>query len=145
MTLVLANAAALGVGLGAVCADVVERLNAILKLAYNDHTARRGGEIPRATALQWEGEVVLQTWEWWFLKFDLPLRPHGAPHTGPSTMAKLMATQRPLPSTFSFPHLTLVSPTHGPRNVEVPLWRPSKSQEDRVVSLLFLCSYFHVS
>ena len=37
------NAARLGVGLGAVCADVVESLNAILKRAYNDHTSRGGG------------------------------------------------------------------------------------------------------
>ena len=33
----------LGVGLGAVCADVVESLNAILKRAYNDHSGRVGG------------------------------------------------------------------------------------------------------
>ena len=39
----LAYAVRLGVGLGAVCADVVESLNAILKRAYNDHTARGGG------------------------------------------------------------------------------------------------------
>ena len=70
--LAVANAARLGVGLGAVCADVVESLNAILKRAYNDHTARGGGGMPGATALQREGEVVLQAWEWWFLKFDLP-------------------------------------------------------------------------
>ena len=47
----VANAARLGVGLGAVFADVVESLNAILKWAYNDHTARGGGDagghIPR--------------------------------------------------------------------------------------------------
>ena len=43
MTTAVANAARLGVGLGAVCADVVESLNAILKRAYNDHTARGGG------------------------------------------------------------------------------------------------------
>ena len=46
------NAALLGVGLGAACADVVESINAILKRAYNDHTVRGGGEgagghIPR--------------------------------------------------------------------------------------------------
>ena len=40
---VVANAARLGVRLGAVCADVLESLRAILKRAYNDHTAR-GGE-----------------------------------------------------------------------------------------------------
>ena len=73
VTLAVANAAWLGVGLGAVCADVVESLNAILKRAYNDHTARRGGEC-RGLALEREGEVVLQAWEWWFLKFDLPLQ-----------------------------------------------------------------------
>ena len=43
MTLAVAKAARLGVGLGAVCADVVESLNAILKRPYNDHTARAGG------------------------------------------------------------------------------------------------------
>ena len=74
LTLAVANVAQLGVGLGAVCADVVESLNAILKRAYNDHTAcRGGGGVPGATALQREGKVVLQGWEWWFLKFNLPL------------------------------------------------------------------------
>ena len=53
MTTAVANAARLGVGLGAVCADVVGGLNAILKPVYNDHTARggggadAGGHIPR--------------------------------------------------------------------------------------------------
>ena len=42
VTLAVANAVRLGVGLGAVCANVVEILNAILKRAYNDHTARGG-------------------------------------------------------------------------------------------------------
>ena len=69
VTLAVANVARLGVGLGMVCADVVESLNAILKRANNDHTAR-GGRMPGATALQREGEVVLYAWEWWFLNFD---------------------------------------------------------------------------
>ena len=43
VTTAVANAARLGVGLGAVCADVVESLNHILKRAYNHHTARGGG------------------------------------------------------------------------------------------------------
>ena len=51
VTTAVANAARLGVGLGAVCADVVEYLNAILKRPYNDHSARggggSGGHIPR--------------------------------------------------------------------------------------------------
>ena len=59
MTTAVANAARLGVGLGAVCADVVESLNAILKRAYNDHTARGGGGgMPGATSLEREAEVV---------------------------------------------------------------------------------------
>ena len=49
VTTKLANAARLGVGLGAVCADAVENLNGMLKRAYNDHTASgdAGGHIPR--------------------------------------------------------------------------------------------------
>ena len=43
MTTAVANAARLGVGLRAVCADVVESLNAILKRAYNNRTASGGG------------------------------------------------------------------------------------------------------
>ena len=43
VTEAVANARRLGVGLGAVCADVGESLNAILKRAYNAHSARGGG------------------------------------------------------------------------------------------------------
>ena len=62
MTLPVANAAVLGVGLGAVCTDVVENLNAILKRAYNDHTDRGRGMLG-ATVLQQLGGV-LQALEW---------------------------------------------------------------------------------
>ena len=44
VTEAVANARRLGVELGAVCADVVESLNAILKRAYNDHLGRGGGD-----------------------------------------------------------------------------------------------------
>ena len=44
VTEAVANARRLGVGLGAVCADVVESLSAILKRAYNDHSGREGGD-----------------------------------------------------------------------------------------------------
>ena len=67
LTLAVANAPRLGVGLGRVCADVVESLSAILKRAYNDHTAR-AGIMPGATALKREAEVVLQAREWWFFQ-----------------------------------------------------------------------------
>ena len=56
-----------------------------------------------ATALEREGEVVLQAWEWWFSKYDPPLRHHGAPHTGPCAMPKLMASCSPPRSTLSLP------------------------------------------
>ena len=65
VTEAVANARRLGVGLGAVCADVVESLNAILKRAYNDHSGRGGGggRMPGATQLEREGEVVSQVWD----------------------------------------------------------------------------------
>ena len=44
VTEAVANARRLGVGLGAVCVNVVESLNAILKRAYNDHSGRGGGD-----------------------------------------------------------------------------------------------------
>ena len=87
VTEAVANARRLGIGLGAVCADVVESLNAILKRAYNDHSGVGGGGMPGATQVEREGEVVSQVWERWFLKFDLPLRNYGTPHTAPCTMA----------------------------------------------------------
>ena len=56
VTEAVANARRLGFGLGAVCADVVERLNAILKRAYNDHSGRGGGcrGMPGVTQLERE-------------------------------------------------------------------------------------------
>ena len=104
----MANACRLGVGLGAVCADVVESLSAILKRAYNDHSGRGGGGMRGVTQLEREGEVVLQVWLWWFLKFDLPLRNYGTPHTAPCTMAKLMATRSTPPSNPCFPSASFV-------------------------------------
>ena len=44
VTEAVANARRLGVGFGAVCADVVESLNTILKCAYNDHSGHGGGD-----------------------------------------------------------------------------------------------------
>ena len=59
VTVAVDNAAELGVCLGAVCDDVVENLNAILKWAYDDHKARGEGGMAGAVAVQREGEVVL--------------------------------------------------------------------------------------
>ena len=117
VTTAVANAAHLGVGWGALCADVVDSLNAILKRAYNDHTAQGGGGMPGATSLKREAEVVLQVWEWWYLKFDFPLRALGTPHVAPCTMATLMSNHRPPPMSLSLAPLALVSPIHGPRRI----------------------------
>ena len=74
VTEAVVNARRLGVGLGAVCADVVESLNAISKRAYNDHSRPGGGGGDAGgNPTRTEGEVGSQVWEWWFLKFDLPL------------------------------------------------------------------------
>ena len=51
--------------------------------------------MPGATSLEREAEVVLQVWEWWFLKFDLPLRTLGTPHVAPYTMATVMSNPSP--------------------------------------------------
>ena len=112
VTEVVANARRLGVGLGGVFANVVETLNSILKRTYNDHSGRGGGK-PGATQLEREAEAVSQVWEWWFFKFDLSLRNYGAPHTAPCTMAKLIATRSPPPSTLASPPPALFSPCHG--------------------------------
>ena len=100
--------------MGAVCADVVESLNAILNWAYNHHTARGGGGVPGATSLEREAEVVLQVWEWWFLKLDLPLTTQGTPLVATCTMATLMSSHSPPPMSLSLAPPALVSPIHGP-------------------------------
>ena len=59
VTLPVAYAAELRVGLGAVCADVVESLNAILKRAYKDHPARGGGGGGCGNGIATEGAGVV--------------------------------------------------------------------------------------
>ena len=106
----MANAARFGVRWGAVSVQVVESPNAILKRAYNDHKARGGGGgILAVTAPEREAEVVLQVWDWWFLKGDLPLRTLGTPHMAPCTMATLM-------DALSLAPPALVTPIHGLRH-----------------------------
>ena len=90
----VANARRSGVGLGAVCADALRASTPSLS-AHTMTTRAGGGGIPGATELEPEGGVVSQVWEWWFLKFDLPLRTYGTPHTAPCTMAKLIAPGPP--------------------------------------------------
>ena len=63
ITEAVANARRLGVGLGAVCTDVVESLNAIIKRAYNDHSGQGEGGMPGATQLERDAEVVSQVWD----------------------------------------------------------------------------------
>ena len=68
-------------------------------------------------------------WEWWLLKFDLPLRNYGTPHTAPCTMAKLMATRSPPPSTLASPPPALFSPCHGRLGHAKELGRDVESQQ----------------
>ena len=71
-----------------------------------------GGGMPGATSLEREAEVLLQVWEWWFLKFDLPLRTLGTPHVAPCTMATLMSNRSPFAvMPFRFPGLMWVDDT----------------------------------
>ena len=100
--------------------------------------------MPGATQLEREGEVVSQVWEWWFLKFDLPLRNYGTHHTAPCTMAKLMATRSRPPSTLASPLLALFSPCHGRLGDAKDVGRHVQSQQrsPRVFGLCTLaCVY----
>ena len=82
---------------------------------FNDHTAwRGGGGMLGATSLEREAQVVLQVWEWWFLKFDLPLRPLRTPHVAACTMATLMSIHSPPAMSLSLASLPLVNHIHGP-------------------------------
>ena len=104
-----------GVRLQAVCVDVEESLNTILKRAHKGHTIRGGG-IPGATSLEKEAEVVLWVWDCSFFKFDLPLKTLGTPHVAQGTMATLMSTRSPPPMSLSLAPTPLVSPINGPRH-----------------------------
>ena len=115
LTTAVANAAGLGVGWVAVCADVMVSLNAIRTCPYNDHTSRGGG-MPGASALQRKAAVVLQAWEWWSLKVQLPLHSNWPPRSAPCTIAKPMTSQGP-PS--------LQFPRSPPSGFVVPMPWPS--------------------
>ena len=78
-------------------------------------------------------------WEWWFSKFDLPLRNYGTPHTAPFTMAKPMATRSPPPSTLASPPLALFSPCHGRLGHTKDVGRHVQS-EQRSSSVCCLCT-----
>ena len=95
--------------------------------------------MPGATQLKREGEVVSQVWEWWFLKFDLPLRNYGTPHTAPCTMAKAMATRSAPPSTLASPPPALFSPCHGRLGHAKDVGRHVQSQQ-RSPGVYCLCT-----
>ena len=97
-----------------------------------------GGGMPGATQVEREGEVVSQVWEWWFLKFELPLHNYGTPHGAPCTMAKLMATHSPPPSTLASPPLALFSPYHGRLGHAKDVGRHARS-EQRSPGVFCLC------
>ena len=102
--------------------------------------------MPWATQLEREGQVVSQVREWWFLKFDLLLRNYETPHTAPCTMAKLMATHSPSPSTLASPPLALFSPCHGRVGNDKDVVRHVRNQQSSpgVFSLCTLACVFRL-
>ena len=58
---------------------IVESVNRILKVGYNDHSDRGGGRTEHPT-LQ-EARDVAQVWEWWFLNSIGHSTPRGS-HVG---------------------------------------------------------------
>ena len=79
--------------------------------------------------------MVLQVWEWWFLKFDLPLRDYGTSHTALCTMAKMMATPNPPSSTLLSPPQLLFHPFMDPTSMQAMLEGMFNAQEERLVCL----------
>ena len=98
--------------------DVVESTNYILKKGYNGHSSRGGGAGKSAVELQ--GMVVRQVWEWWILTFDLLLLHYDTPHTAACTDASLLSTTPQAPSTHapSATQLYYSSRIHGRRRAE---------------------------
>ena len=95
--------------------------------------------MPGATQLEREGEAVPQVWDWWFFKIHLPLRNYGTPPTAPCTMAKLMPTRSPPPSTLASPPPALFSPCQGRVGNAKDVVRHVGSQQSRT-GVFFLCT-----
>ena len=56
------------------CARMLMRVSTPSSSAQTMTTRSRGvGGMPGATQGERGAEVVFKVWEWWFLKFDLPL------------------------------------------------------------------------
>ena len=141
VTTAVANAARLGLGLAAVCADVVESLNAILKQACNDLKPRGGGGMPEAASLEREAEVVLQVWEWWFLKFDLPLRTQRTPMWPHVQWPHSCLTIAPHPCPFPLPPQFLLVPSMDPATMEALIEKMFQKMRDKVVCAWPVCMF----
>ena len=141
----LANAARLGVRWGAMCADAVRSLNANLKRAYNDHRARSGGGggggMPGTTSLEWEGEVVLQIWEWSFLKCTSHANTMGPPRRPQEPWPNGWLPKEPRPPPFSHLPQLVHHPFMDAASMQCMLEGTFKSQEECLVCLycLFVC------
>ena len=70
--------------------DMVESVNRIPKVGYNNHSDRGGG-CPEHPTLR-KSRVVAQVWEWWFLQFDLPLHTRRVPHRTLCVVSTMMET-----------------------------------------------------
>ena len=62
---------------------IVESVNQLLKVRYNDHSARSGARKEVGNPTVREATVVARVWEWWWLQFDIPLTVRGVPHRTP--------------------------------------------------------------
>ena len=89
--------------------------------------------MPGATSLENEAEVVLQVWEWWFLKFDLPLRTLGTPHVAPCTMATLMSNHSPPPMSPPLHPQLLLALFMDPAVMEALMEKMFEKMGDKVV------------
>ena len=111
----LESADACGVGLAYESGDVVESVPYILKKGYNGHSAR--GRGAGKSAVEQEGMVVQQVWEWWFLNFDLLLLHYSTPHTAACNAASPLSTTPHEPPTHApcATQLSYSSPIQGRR------------------------------
>ena len=78
-------------GMAMISQDIVDSVNRVVKLGYNDHSDRRGGCVEHPTLCK--ARVVAQVWEWWFMQFDLPLHTRAVPRG----MLQATAMQEVLP------------------------------------------------
>ena len=133
VTTAVANAAPFGGGFGGSLCGCGRKSKRDLEMGLQRSQGPGGEGVPGATSLEREAEVVLQVWQWWFLKFDLPFRTQGIPHVAPCTMATLMSTHNsPTMSLPSEPQL-LSALSMDPATMEVMMEKMMEKMTNKVV------------